>query len=274
MRRPRLQEPVRGEFSIRPESAIFFACYHAACASHYSPRPSHHHRFPACASWSSTFCGRRVGSHQTSAPDREALAPPCTKPPRLGSADRRILFAMDKAESASAAAIALKPSTVLQFHRALVQRKYRLLFSPKRRVKPGPKGPNPDVIRAVVDMKQRNPTWGCPRIAEQIALAFDVCIKDVVRRILAAHYYPSSDGSGPSWLTFIGHLKDSLHSIDLFRCESVALWTFGSIHSPNYWIRHPTWHRGVSANEETFLGSCPVASLTKLGLGLNQLKDV
>jgi hypothetical protein len=33
-------------------------------------------------------------------------------------------------------AFALKPSTLLRFHRALVQRKYRLLFSPKRRVKP------------------------------------------------------------------------------------------------------------------------------------------
>src|SRR5262252_4571108 len=42
------------------------------------------------------------------------------------------------------AAIALKPSTFLHFHRALVQRKYRLLFSPKRRVTPGPKGPNLD----------------------------------------------------------------------------------------------------------------------------------
>src|SRR5262249_6995160 len=38
------------------------------------------------------------------------------------------------------AAITLKPSTVLHFHCALVQRKYRLLFSPKRRVTPGPKG--------------------------------------------------------------------------------------------------------------------------------------
>ena len=76
-------------------------------------------------------------------------------------------------------AIALKPSTLLHFHRALVQRKYRQLFSPKRPAKPGPKGPNPDVIRAVVDMKQRNPTWGCPRIAEQIALAFGISIKRV-----------------------------------------------------------------------------------------------
>ena len=76
-------------------------------------------------------------------------------------------------------------------------------------------------------MKQRNPRWGCPRIARQIQLAFRIPInKDVVRRILAAHYHPSADGSGPSWLTFIGHAKDSLHSVDLFRCESVALRTY------------------------------------------------
>jgi hypothetical protein len=32
-------------------------------------------------------------------------------------------------------------------------------------------------------MKQRNRTWGCPHIAQQIALAFGVEIdKDVVRR--------------------------------------------------------------------------------------------
>jgi putative transposase len=30
---------------------------------------------------------------------------------------------------------------------------------------------------------------------------------------------------GPSWLSFIGHLKDSLWSIDLFRCESATLRT-------------------------------------------------
>src|SRR5215813_8603764 len=50
-------------------------------------------------------------------------------------------------------AIAFKPSTLLNFHRTLVQRKYRLLFSSKQRVKPGPKGPNADMIRAVVEMK-------------------------------------------------------------------------------------------------------------------------
>ena len=73
-------------------------------------------------------------------------------------------------------------------------------------------------------MKQRNPTWGCPRIAQQITLAFGIPMnKDVVRRILAVRYTPKPDAAGPSWLTVLGHAKDSLWSVDLFRCESAVL---------------------------------------------------
>jgi putative transposase len=122
-------------------------------------------------------------------------------------------------------AIVLRPSTLLSFHQAIKNRRYRLLFSPKRRGMPGPKGPGKDLIEAVVQMKQRNPTWGCPRIAQQIALAFGIEVnKDMVRRILSAHYRPENTGD-PSWLTFLGHMKDSLWSIDLFRCESATLRT-------------------------------------------------
>ena len=123
-------------------------------------------------------------------------------------------------------AIVLKPSTLLHFHHLLKKRKYRMLFSPQRRRRPGPKGPDKELIDAVVEMKRRNPNWGCPRIAQQIALAFGVEIdKDVVRRILSVHYRPESDSEGPSWLTFLGHTKDSLWSCDLFRCESATLRT-------------------------------------------------
>ena len=41
--------------------------------------------------------------------------------------------------------------------------------------------------------------------------------------MLTRHYRPDQGGSGPSWLTFIGHAKDSLWSVDLFRCESILL---------------------------------------------------
>ncbi|MCB1706167.1 MAG: transposase [Halioglobus sp.] len=121
-------------------------------------------------------------------------------------------------------AIIIKPSTLLSFHNALKKRKYRLLFSPHGGKKRGPKGPSKEVIDAIVAMKRRNPRYGCPRIAQQINLAFGLELnKDTVRRILASHYKLDPDNCGPSWLTTIGHTKDSLWSVDLFRCESIVM---------------------------------------------------
>ena len=120
----------------------------------------------------------------------------------------------------------VKPATLFKFHKALVDRKYRLLFSSSsHRRKPGPKGPSAELIAAIVEMKRRNPKFGYVRIAQQISHAFGIEIdKDVVRRVLAKHYRPGDSGThGPSWLTFIAHAKDSLWSLDLFRCESILL---------------------------------------------------
>src|SRR6185436_5211981 len=123
-------------------------------------------------------------------------------------------------------AIVLKPATIVAFHRALVKRKYRLLFSPKRRGVPGPKGPSAELVAAILAMKERNPRFGCRRIAQQLSYAFGLEIdKDVVRRVLAKHYRPGS--GGPSWLTFLGHAKDSLWSIDFCRCESLLVKRIG-----------------------------------------------
>jgi hypothetical protein len=114
-------------------------------------------------------------------------------------------------------AIALRPSTLMHFHKMLIQQKYRILVSPKRARRSGPKGTSKELIEAVVEMKRRNRTWGYKRIAEQIALAFGVEIdKDAVRRILGIHFRPEAGSGGPSWLSFIGHAKDSLWSLDLF----------------------------------------------------------
>jgi transposase InsO family protein len=126
-------------------------------------------------------------------------------------------------------AILVKPATLLRFHRALVQRKYRLRFTPRGCHRPGPKGPSKELIAAILEMMRRNPRFGCSRIAQEIAHAFGVEIdKDVVRRILARHFRSPSGNDGPSWLTLIGDMKDSLWSVDLFRCESIVL--------KSYWV--------------------------------------
>jgi putative transposase len=122
------------------------------------------------------------------------------------------------------AAIILKPATLLRFHRWSKDFKYRSLYSSRPKRKPGPKGPSPDLIRAICELKRRNPRFGCPKIAQHLAKTFGIDLnKDVVRRVLATRYRPERRDDGPSWLTLLGHSKDSLWSLDLFRTESILL---------------------------------------------------
>ena len=62
-----------------------------------------------------------------------------------------------------------------------------------------------------------------------ISQTFGVDIdKNVVHRVLAKRYRPAPGGTGPSWLSFVGHTTDSLWSVDLLRCESIVL--------QSYWV--------------------------------------
>lgn len=127
-------------------------------------------------------------------------------------------------------AIIIKPATLLAFHRSLVKKKYQRLFGSEYKNKPGPKGPRDELVKLVLEIKKRNPSYGCPKIALLISNRFGIEInKDVVRRILALHYNPNPpDYQNPSWLSLIGNMRDSLWSIDLFRCESMTL--------KSYWV--------------------------------------
>ena len=135
--------------------------------------------------------------------------------PKLTTSDR-ILFGLlaswIKPKRLSKIAILLKPATILKFHKALVKRKYHLLFSNKTPRKPGRKGPSDELIQLIVEMKRRNPSYGYLRIAMQIEVSFEIRIdKGIVKRVLDKHYQPTiPSDSGPSWLSFIGHMKDSL----------------------------------------------------------------
>lgn len=128
----------------------------------------------------------------------------CRPAPKLTILDRVIygfLTSMINVKRLSRIAITIKPATLLKFHKALVQRKYHLLFSNKSYRKPGPSGPNPALINAIIEMKTRNPRYGCRRIAMQISNAFGVDIdKDVVRRVLNKQFKDLPHSDGPSWV--------------------------------------------------------------------------
>lgn len=122
-------------------------------------------------------------------------------------------------------AVIVKPATIIKFHKALVQRKYRMLYSPKIKTS-GRKGPDKALIDLVIEIHKRNPMIGYGRIAMQLFDGFGIEIsRFAVGRILRKHYKKSPDTTGPSWLTFIGNMKDSLWSVDLFQCDSINLKT-------------------------------------------------
>jgi putative transposase len=70
------------------------------------------------------------------------LRPARRRAPYLTSWDRLALGVctlLVSPKRMSKMAVILKPSTLLYFHRTLVQRKYRLLYSPRKRARPDPK---------------------------------------------------------------------------------------------------------------------------------------
>jgi len=148
------------------------------------------------------------------------------KSPRLTFFDRLILAILAHfipKKRLLMSTILIRPATILNFHRALVKRKYHILFSNKIKKKTGPKGPPKELIELVISLKLKNTHLGSPQIANFINnnFEFKTCAS-TVKRILKNHF-KNCPGKGPSWLSFIGHSKDSLWSLDFFRVESILL---------------------------------------------------
>src|SRR5262245_42130037 len=180
---------------------------------------------PTCGAGRRAFGGRRIRAPQAPTADPQSVTQAVTQAACLGPYRGRVVCAHHAPEASDPVRDRGETLNAVETSSSLDEAEVSPVFSSTVPRKPGPKGPGQDVI-AVVEMKRRNPTWGCPRIAQQIALAFGIAInKDVVRRIHGARSNPAPDLAGPSWLTVLGHAKDSLWSLDLFRCESAVLRT-------------------------------------------------
>lgn len=150
--------------------------------------------------------------------------------PAMGGFDR-IVFAITtrfiSARRLPRLSVVVAHSTLLKFHRALVKRKYSQLFSNKAKRRPGPKGPSRELINLVVGIKQKNPRYGCPRIALLVSrLTGDAIDEHLVRRILRKHFTHPPGSHGPSWLAKLGKAPDVLWSLDMFCVESITLQTY------------------------------------------------
>lgn len=149
--------------------------------------------------WRGQGGSRPKPAPQTATADAQSFPEASTQAGRLSAAALGVLVVVSESAPALAQRRYSQTLNLLRFHTALKTHKYRWLYFPSRRRKPGPNGPASELIRAIVELKQRNPRFGCPRIAEQLAKIFGIEMdKDVVRRVPAAYYRPEGGAGGPS----------------------------------------------------------------------------
>lgn len=134
--------------------------------------PPHNH-FPAHGSRRTKICVGGIPPPQTATSHPQPFPTTVTAFADFRSISRRPLYTSVSSHPADPFSHRTETFDSLGPPPGLKNRKYRMLSSSMYSGKPGPKGSNQELIEAVVQMKQLNPAWGCPRIARQIALAFD-----------------------------------------------------------------------------------------------------
>ena len=88
--------------------------------------------------------------------------------------------------------------------------------------------PNKFHVRNIAVFAFRDELRERPNLLYEKDSCCNTTFSHLVHRVLSKHYRPAPGGTGPSWLSFIGHTKDSLWSVDFFRCESIVL--------RSYWV--------------------------------------
>ena len=117
--------------------------------------------------------------------------------------------------------IIVKGSTILEFHKTLVKRKYSRLFSAENKRKSAPTPPLQELIKPIIWLKTNNSSFSYPRIADIANIHFGTDIEpEVVRRVLGKHYKQKLGGDdSSSRMAFIGMTKVNLWSMALFFCD-------------------------------------------------------
>ncbi len=105
------------------------------------------------------------------------------------------------------AVVIVKPETVVKWHR----KGFRHYWRRKSRGKPGRPPISMAVIQLIRRMSQKDPTWGAPRIANELALLGHEVGETTVTKYKVRHRSPEK---GQSWSTFLRNRMDATAACD------------------------------------------------------------
>lgn len=132
--------------------------------------------------------------------------------------------------------IIVKPSSILKFHRWLVNRKHSKLYRNHSR-KRGRPPISKELTQLILQIKTSNPSFGCPQIVALIQDRTGVAVSEETVRRTLMKFYRGIPGTGPSWLSFLASQADSLWSVDLLCVESIFLKTHWIMVVMDQWSR-------------------------------------
>ena len=139
---------------------------------------------------------------------------------RYETRDRALLTALSRAlPRARWSAFAVRPETLLRWHRWMVKRRWTYHTA-------GPGRPPLDahLVALIVRLARENPRWGNRRIVGELKKlglqVSETSVRNVLRRNSIG---PASRRSGPSWRAFIRQQAESMIACDFFTVETTWL---------------------------------------------------
>jgi putative transposase len=161
------------------------------------------------------------------------------------------------------ALILVKPETVVSWHRAGFEWFWRWRSRPRRLGRPAISGEIRQLIRR---MKAENPTWGAPRLHDELLhLGFAISEPKVSRYLLRLkhHCHPEK---AKRWLTFLNNHREVIAALDFFTVPTLRfriLYCFFVIEHGRRKIlffhatAHPTSDWILQQLREAFAPPCP-----------------
>ena len=140
---------------------------------------------------------------------------------KYAARDRALLAALSGVlpRARWAGAFAVRPETLLRWHRRMVKRRWTY----DRRGSGRPRL-DADLVALVVRLARENPRWGHRRIAgELVKLGYSVSACSVRNVLRSSGVAPAPRRTGPSWRTFIRAQAASMVACDFFTVETATL---------------------------------------------------
>src|SRR6266851_1843356 len=121
------------------------------------------------------------------------------------------------------ALIVVTPETVVRWHRTGFRMYWRLISGVRTQV--GRRRTPKEVRELIFQMVAENPTWGAPRIHEELLmLGFDLSERTISRWMKRA---PKDPGRAKRWLAFLRNHREAIAAMDFFTVPTV---TFGVLY--------------------------------------------